>query len=75
MDNVPFHKREDIVKALLAEGHDILWLPPYSPDLNSIEEVWAWIKAARKRWKMDIISDLFFYFCWIINDSNNVPEN
>nr|WP_315277240.1 transposase [uncultured Acinetobacter sp.] len=22
-------------------GHQILWLPPYSPDLNPIEKMWA----------------------------------
>ncbi len=26
-------------------GHQILWLPPYSPDLNPIEKMWAWVKA------------------------------
>lgn len=75
MDNAPFHKRADIVDELENAGHEILWLPPYSPDLNPIEEVWAWIKSARKRWKMDVISDLFFYFCWIINGDQFVPEN
>ncbi|WP_156802147.1 transposase [Faucicola boevrei] len=23
-------------------------LPPYSPDLNAIENIWAWIKQKRK---------------------------
>ncbi|WP_428843262.1 transposase, partial [Suttonella ornithocola] len=22
----------------------MVWLPPYSPDLNPIEKMWAWIK-------------------------------
>ncbi|WP_356652204.1 transposase [Psychrobacter sp. APC 3350] len=34
-----FHKRLD-TKVLLEEaGHTILWLPPYSPDLNPIEQM------------------------------------
>ena len=67
MDNATFHKREDIQEILEEAGHDILWLPPYSPDLNPIEAVWAWIKSARKRWKIHDIDRLFFYFCWILN--------
>ncbi|WP_446892818.1 transposase [Acinetobacter sp. NS4_7] len=30
---------------LTKHGHQILWLPPYSPDLNPIEKMWAWVKA------------------------------
>ena len=30
MDNVSFHKRQDTLDALQAEGHMVLWLPPYS---------------------------------------------
>ena len=38
MDNATFHKRSDIQKLLEQHGHHILWLPPYSPDLNPIDE-------------------------------------
>lgn len=68
MDNATFHKREDVVAAIEKAGHKILWLAPYSPDLNPIEAVWAWIKAIRKRWKMDDIDRLFRYFTWIVNE-------
>lgn len=37
MDNATFHKRSDIKALIEAAGHTILWLPPYSPDLNPIE--------------------------------------
>ncbi|WP_420002403.1 transposase [Acinetobacter sp. LF10] len=30
------------------QGHQILWLPAYSPDLNPIEKMWAWVKRKRK---------------------------
>ena len=36
MDNAPFHKQQDTLDALQAEGHTVLWLPPYSPDFNPI---------------------------------------
>ncbi|WP_226883510.1 IS630 family transposase [Neisseria yangbaofengii] len=48
MDNATFHKGSAL--ALLKEkGHTVLWLPPYSPDLNQIEKKWAWIKGARAK--------------------------
>lgn len=37
MDNAAFHKRQDIQSLIEDAGHTILWLPPYSPDLNTIE--------------------------------------
>ena len=38
MDNTAFYKRQDIQALLQQHGHQILWLPPYSPDLNPIEK-------------------------------------
>ncbi len=75
MDNASFHKREDIIEAIEKVGHKILWLPPYSPDLNPIEKVWAWIKSIRKHWEMDDIDRLFRYFTWIINGETECGEN
>ena len=49
MDNATFHKRNDMQKALSEAGHTLLYLPPYSPDLNPIEKKWAQAKAIRKR--------------------------
>ncbi|OUD13549.1 transposase [Thioflexithrix psekupsensis] len=49
MDNATFHKRHDIQQAILAAGHVLEYLPPYSPDLNPIEHKWAQAKALRKQ--------------------------
>ena len=49
MDNASFHKRLDIKQAILAAGHILEYLPPYSPDLNPIEHKWAQSKAIRKQ--------------------------
>jgi putative transposase len=47
MDNACFHKKEE-VRALAKEaGHDVLFLPPYSPDCNPIEKVFAILKKRR----------------------------
>lgn len=67
MDNATFHKRLDIQELINDAGHCILWLPPYSPDLNPIEKAWAWIKRKRKDWRLQCIDTLFFYFLWLCN--------
>lgn len=48
MDNATFHKSIDTRELVKAAGCKILFLPPYSPDLNPIEQVWANIKRFRK---------------------------
>jgi transposase len=42
LDNLPAHKSEMAVRA---RGAWLLYLPPYSPDLNPIEQVFLQIKA------------------------------
>ncbi|MCH9763681.1 MAG: transposase [Gammaproteobacteria bacterium] len=41
MDNAAFHKSEE-TKSLVSNAHcHLLFLPPYSPDFNSIAKFWA----------------------------------
>ena len=56
----PFHKRQDTLDTLQAEGHTVLWLLPYSPDFNPIEKMWAWIKRLRKQWQLADVNALLF---------------
>ena len=49
MDNASFHKGAAMKQALEEAGHTLLYLPPYSPDLNPIEKKWAQAKAMRRR--------------------------
>ena len=44
MDNLSSHKRPAIRKAIRSVGAKLLFLPPYSPDLNPIEQVFAKLK-------------------------------
>ena len=44
-DNLGAHKRASIREHVEAVGARVLFLPPYSPDLNPIEMAWAKIKA------------------------------
>jgi transposase len=45
MDNLPAHKVQGVRAAIEARGARLLYLPPYSPDLNPIEQVFAKLKA------------------------------
>jgi len=49
MDNLASHKVSGVVEAIDAVGASIWYLPPYSPDLNPIEKLWAKIKAWLRR--------------------------
>ena len=49
MDNATFHKGSDMKRMIEEAGHTLLYLPPYSPDLNPIEKKWAQAKALRRR--------------------------
>ncbi len=44
MDNLSAHKVQGVRELLQARGAEVLYLPPYSPDLNPIEKAWAKIK-------------------------------
>ena len=59
MDNARFHKSKRIQKLLNRHGHRILWLPPYSPDLNPIEKKWAQAKFLRQGWMENNLPKLF----------------
>lgn len=48
MDNACFHKKEIIRAIAKKAGHDVLFLPPYSPDFNPIEKVFAILKKRRQ---------------------------
>ena len=49
MDNLPAHKIGEAEKAIKRRGAWLLFLPPYSPDLNPIEKMWSKIKAWLRR--------------------------
>jgi transposase len=45
MDNLPAHKADGVRDAIEAVGASLLFLPPYSPDFNPIENAFAKLKA------------------------------
>jgi transposase len=44
MDNLSSHKVAGVRERIEAVGAHVLYLPPYSPDLNPIEKVWSKLK-------------------------------
>jgi transposase len=49
MDNLAAHKVAGVREAIQAAGASLLYLPPYSPDLNPIEQVFAKLKALLRK--------------------------
>jgi transposase len=49
MDNLAAHKRRGVREAIEAAGCRLLFLPPYSPDLNPIERAFAKLKALLRK--------------------------
>ena len=49
MDNLSSHKASVIRRAIRAVGAKLIFLPPYSPDLNPIEQVFAKLKALLRK--------------------------
>jgi transposase len=44
MDNLSAHKGERVRKLIEERGCELIYLPPYSPDLNPIEEAFSKVK-------------------------------
>jgi transposase len=49
MDNLSSHKAPAVRRAIEAVGASLLYLPPYSPDFNPIENAFAKLKAILRR--------------------------
>jgi transposase len=49
MDNLAAHKVPGVRDAIRAVGASVMYLPPYSPDLNPIEQVFAKLKTLLRR--------------------------
>ena len=58
MDNCRIHHSAFVVDAINKRGYKPLFMPPYSPFLNPIEECWAKIKSNIKRNPLDTNSKL-----------------
>lgn len=62
LDNATFHKKAVLISLAASYHCEVLFLPPYSPDLNPIEKKWAWLK--RKLREVLYLFDSFDYALW-----------
>ena len=58
MDNMRSHHVKAVREILEAKGMKVLYLPPYSPDLNPIEKMWSKMKAILRKWKIRCLEQL-----------------
>lgn len=59
LDNLSAHKLAGIRKAVEAAGAELWYLPPYSPDLNPIEQAFAKLKALLRQAAARTADDLW----------------
>ncbi len=66
MDNASFHKSQKTKELIESVGCKVIFLPPYSPDLNPIEKFWAnmkrWIRGSIDRFNK-LYEALVEFFC------------
>ena len=58
LDNLAAHKRAKVAEIVHARGARIMFLPPYSPDLNPIEKMWSKIKSILRSLEPRTIEEL-----------------
>lgn len=56
LDNATFHHGGRIAELIEAKGARLVYLPPYSPDLNRIEKCWAWLKSRIRKQRRNTTS-------------------
>ena len=49
MDSASFHRKRKLFALAEKAGHRLVFLPPYSPELNPIENFWAWLKRLLRK--------------------------
>jgi transposase len=59
MDNLSAHKVKGVREAIESTGATVLYLPPYSPDLNPIELAFSKLKQAMRSAKHRLMSSLW----------------
>jgi transposase len=58
MDNLRTHHIQAVAELLRTAGAEVLYLPPYSPDLNPIEKMWSKVKAILRKLRVRTFDSL-----------------
>ena len=59
LDNLSSHKVAGVKEAIESVGAQVLYLPPYSPDFNPIEQVFSKLKTMLRKMKPRTMEDLW----------------
>ena len=59
MDNLPCHKVQGVEGAIQAAGCRLEYLPPYSPDLNPIENAFSKLKRGLRDWAARTVEGVY----------------
>jgi len=49
MDRASFHRKSKLISLAEKFGQRLIYLPPYSPELNPIENFWSWLKNTLRK--------------------------
>ena len=58
LDNLAAHKVEGVRQLVESRGAQLLYLPPYSPDFNPIEQAWSKLKQLLRGVKARVLDQL-----------------
>ena len=67
-DNLSSHKVKGVRQAIEAAGATLRYLPPYSPDLNPIEKLFAKLKTLLRRAAIRDLDELWNYIGTLVDD-------
>jgi transposase len=67
MDNLSSHKGPAVRRAIEAAGANLLYLPPYSPDFNPIENAFAKLKALLRKVAVRTVAALWDQIGSVLN--------
>ena len=67
LDNLPAHKSAAVREAVEAAGARLLFLPPYSPDFNPIENAFAKLKALLRKAAARTVDELWSALASVID--------
>ena len=65
LDNASFHRKKRLFELAQRYNRTLIFLPPYSPELNPIEHFWHWLKkktADTLKFSPDLDSAIFTAF-------------